>query len=84
MSYPNFFKKSCTSVPVLVPDIVPILVHHSGIHVNVDADSDDKNVQVPLNMSKVKRPMHGEKDKEKKPKKRNKMSNVTLVIREFT
>jgi hypothetical protein len=84
VSYPNFFKKWCISVPVLIPDIVPILVHHSGIHVNVDAGSDDENVQVPSNMGKVKRSMHGEKDKEKKFKKGNKMSNMTFVIREFT
>ena len=36
---------------------------------NVDVGSDDENVQVPPNMGKVKRPTHGEKGKEKKPKK---------------
>jgi hypothetical protein len=36
--------------------------------VNVDAGSDDENVQVPPNMGKVKHPTHGEKGKEKKPK----------------
>ena len=35
---------------------------------NVDAGSDDENVQVPPNMGKVKRSTHGEKGKEKKPK----------------
>ena len=34
-------------------------------------------------MGKVKRPLHGEKGKEKKPKKRDKMSDMTLAIREF-
>ena len=51
---------------------------------NVDVGSDDENVQVPPNMGKVKRPMHGEKGKEKKPKKGDKMSDMTLAIREFT
>ncbi len=51
---------------------------------NVDAGNDDENVQVPPNMSKVKRPMHREKDKEKKPKKGDKMSDMTLVILKFT
>uniref|UniRef100_A0A2N9GL58 Uncharacterized protein n=1 Tax=Fagus sylvatica TaxID=28930 RepID=A0A2N9GL58_FAGSY len=68
----------------VVPDIVPILVHHSGIYVNVDAGNDNENVQVPPNMSKVKRHMHREKDKEKKPKKGDKMSDMTLAILEFT
>jgi hypothetical protein len=49
----------------------------------MDADSDDENVQVPLNTGKVKRPTHGEKGKEKKPKERDKMSDMTLAIREF-
>jgi hypothetical protein len=31
--------------------------------VNVDAGSDNENVQVPPNMGKVKRPTHGEKRK---------------------
>ena len=53
-------------------------------NVNVDVGSDDENVQVPPNMGKVKRPMHGEKGKEKKPKKGDKMSDMTLAICENT
>jgi hypothetical protein len=52
--------------------------------VNVDAGSNDENVQVPPNMGKVKRPTHGEKGKEKKLKKKDKISDMTLAIREFT
>jgi hypothetical protein len=51
--------------------------------VNVGVGSDDENVQVPPNMGKVKRPMHGEKGNEKKPKKGDKMSDMTLAICEF-
>ena len=51
---------------------------------NVDASSDDEVVQVPPNMGKVKRPTHGEKGKEKKPKKGDKMSDMTVAILEFT
>ena len=51
---------------------------------NMDAGSNDENVQVPPNMGKVKRPTHGEKGKEKKPKKGDKMSDMTFAIREFT
>jgi hypothetical protein len=51
--------------------------------VNVDAGSDDENVQVPPNMGMVKHPTHGEKGKENKPKKGDKMSDMTLAICEF-
>ena len=51
---------------------------------NVDPGSDDENVQVPPNMGNLKRPTHGEKCKEKKPKKGDKMSDITIAIREFT
>uniref|UniRef100_A0A2N9GZZ6 Myb/SANT-like domain-containing protein n=1 Tax=Fagus sylvatica TaxID=28930 RepID=A0A2N9GZZ6_FAGSY len=57
---------------------------YGGIHVNVDAGSDDETVQVPPNMGKVKCPTHEEKGKEKKPKKEDKISDMTLAIREFT
>jgi hypothetical protein len=51
--------------------------------VNVDPGSDDENVQVLPNMGNLKRPMQGEKCKEKKPKKGDKISDMTVAIREF-
>jgi hypothetical protein len=56
---------------------------YGGIHVNMDAGSDDEAVQVPPNMGKVKHPTHEEKGKEKKPKKGDKISDMTFAIREF-
>ena len=52
---------------------------YGGIHVNVDAGSDDEAVQVPPNMGKVKHPTHEEKGKEKKPKKVDKISDMAFA-----
>uniref|UniRef100_A0A2N9E563 DDE Tnp4 domain-containing protein n=1 Tax=Fagus sylvatica TaxID=28930 RepID=A0A2N9E563_FAGSY len=52
---------------------------YGRIHVNVDAGSDDENVQVPPNMGKVKRPTHGEKVSRQRFKRRIAKTSASCV-----